>query len=132
MSEVQWSLRAIRLASHTYRRKCNRSLKAETFDLFQDLELGTWTFLLVTPTDQREIPQKVQEPHHIFETRTWIDPGSRWERVGKIKKKSKNQNGRIQESSQLQNSKTVPVFPSLHPKIESNVFLVSEMQQIGC
>ena len=64
MSEEERSLRAISLAAHTYRRKCNRSLKAETFDLFQDLELGTWTFLLVTPPDQREIPQKVQEPHH--------------------------------------------------------------------
>ena len=90
MSKEVKSLRAISLAAHTYRRKCNRSLKAETFDLFQDLELGTRTFLLVTPPDQREIPQKVQEPHHrgglFFEIRTWIDPGSRWERVGKIKK----------------------------------------------
>ena len=133
MSEEQWSLRAIRLASHTYRRKCNRSLKAETFDLFQDLELGLFFSSLHQIRERFHKRSKNRTTEgDFFEIRTWIDPGSRWERVGKIKKNQKNQTGRIQESSSDKTQSSPTVFPSLHPKIESDVFLVSEMQQIGC
>ena len=123
MSEVQWSLRAIRLASHTYRRKCNRSLKAETFDLFQDLELGTWTFLLVTPPDQREIPQKVQEPHHrgglLWNQnldRPRIPMGEGWKNQKKIKKNPPSYKTAKQSQCSLPFIQKLKVMSSSYPK----------------
>ena len=117
MTDGDWSLRAISLAAHTYRRKCNRSLKAVKHSICSrtwNLELGLFFSSLHQIRERFHKRSKNRTTEgDFFEIRTWIDPGSRWERVGKIKK---NQKIKLEESkNQSSSGKTVPVFPSLHP-----------------
>ena len=112
MSEEQWSLRAIRLASHTYRRKCNRSLKAETFDLFQDLELGLFFSSLHQIRERFHKRSKNRTTEGDFSLKS--EPGSTQDPDGRgleKSKKIKKSNWKNPRILQRQNSPSVP-FPS--------------------